>query len=72
MQVRGNIAAMFGQPAGQTLYKISPTIDSMNYLTDIPCGKCPVADKCCPGGLISPVTCQYMKDWLAMPDQELF
>lgn len=33
------------------------------YLS-IPCSVCPVADKCCEGGVISPAACEYMGQWL--------
>lgn len=29
-----------------------------------PCGICPLIDNCHPGGLIQPLTCVYMKEWL--------
>jgi len=31
---------------------------------NIPCSVCPVMDKCCEGGIISPSTCEYMTKWL--------
>ncbi|CAJ0963840.1 unnamed protein product, partial [Mesorhabditis belari] len=33
-------------------------------LVTIPCATCPVIDDCKPGHVISPATCQYMKDWI--------
>ncbi|XP_066911248.1 DNA-directed RNA polymerase III subunit RPC6-like [Clytia hemisphaerica] len=33
-------------------------------LMRVPCGVCPVAKNCYPGGAVSPQTCIYLKDWL--------
>lgn len=33
-------------------------------LTALPCGRCPVADRCRDGGPISPATCEYYDQWL--------
>jgi RNA polymerase Rpc34 subunit len=41
-----------------------------NYLTESPCGLCPVASRCCEGGVISPSTCLYMNNWLAANSEE--
>lgn len=30
----------------------------------VPCGVCPVASQCKPGGLVSPTTCEYLDKWL--------
>ena len=65
LQVRSSAAVLAGKSAKLT-YKISNPITPANYLTDVPCGKCPVADRCCVGGVISPETCSYMSGWLAM------
>lgn len=67
VKVRASVAAMAGQSASQKNYKICSQIEPANYLTDVPCGKCPVADRCCVGGVISPESCSYMRDWLSMP-----
>lgn len=37
---------------------------SGNPLMGIPCGACPVADRCCSVGPITPQKCQYYKEWL--------
>lgn len=34
-------------------------------LTDIPCGRCPVAKDCKDGGIINPKSCVYLDEWLA-------
>lgn len=36
----------------------------MDTLTAIPCGTCPVAKHCKPGGVVSPETCVYYATWL--------
>jgi DNA-directed RNA polymerase III subunit RPC6 len=35
-----------------------------NGLSQVPCGRCPVANECRIGGVISPETCEYMQKWL--------
>lgn len=39
-------------------------IDAAGY-TRVPCSVCPVFADCRPGGIISPATCSYFKDWLS-------
>jgi len=33
-------------------------------ISRVPCGVCPIISQCTPGGLVSPETCTYMKEWL--------
>ena len=40
-------------------------IPESSAFTAVPCGVCPVFTECTPGGLVSPETCEYMKEWLA-------
>jgi len=35
-----------------------------DHVTSTPCGVCPVAAKCEPGGLISPTSCIYISQWM--------
>ncbi|KAI8869440.1 hypothetical protein GQ42DRAFT_136035 [Ramicandelaber brevisporus] len=35
-------------------------------ITEMPCGKCPVYSKCGDDSLVSPVTCEYMANWLEL------
>ncbi|KAK6181593.1 hypothetical protein SNE40_009417 [Patella caerulea] len=47
------------------LYRsIKPLIETTGLMR-MPCGSCPVVDQCREGGVISPLTCVYMKDWLS-------
>jgi len=39
-------------------------VPPISPLTDLPCGSCPVFEKCSPGGLISPERCVYFDSWL--------
>ena len=34
------------------------------YMTQMPCGVCPLITQCHDGGVISPTTCVYMTEWL--------
>jgi DNA-directed RNA polymerase III subunit RPC6 len=47
-------------------YRPGLEVPSYNHLTETPCGVCPVVSQCSPGGLISPESCPYIKDWLAL------
>lgn len=57
---------------GKVMYKASKAVSTMNHLTGMPCGVCPVANQCHDNGVISPKTCIYMTQWLSMDDSELF
>ncbi|XP_078671611.1 DNA-directed RNA polymerase III subunit RPC6-like [Branchiostoma floridae x Branchiostoma belcheri] len=46
------------------LYRAVAPIMQPAGLMRIPCGVCPVFDRCHEGGAVSPSTCVYMKDWL--------
>jgi hypothetical protein len=43
--------------------RVRPTAHE-DHLTGVPCGVCPVFEKCVPGGVISPTTCVYFSTWL--------
>lgn len=47
-----------------TRWKVVNKVSCEQFLTRSVCGVCPVSDKCCIGGVISPTTCIYMDDWL--------
>ena len=38
---------------------------NLDYLTELPCGQCPVIQHCSEGGIISPSTCSYYSQWLS-------
>ncbi|XP_035233779.1 DNA-directed RNA polymerase III subunit RPC6-like, partial [Stegodyphus dumicola] len=49
---------------GENLYRvIKPLVHSCGLMR-VPCGVCPVHSECQEGGVISPSTCPYMKEWL--------
>lgn len=54
----------------ETRYKVSSPVTTLNALTDVPCGSCPVFDKCQEGNIISPQTCVYLTQWLHLKDVE--
>ncbi|KAJ1456088.1 RNA polymerase Rpc34 [Pelagophyceae sp. CCMP2097] len=45
-------------------YKVAKQSDDYNFLTEVPCGTCPVRKQCHEGGLISPTNCIYFDNWL--------
>ena len=47
------------------LYRaVDSTLAKGSSFVHTPCGICPLIDNCYPGGLIQPLTCVYMKEWL--------
>jgi len=46
------------------IYKLAKPVNSLNYLTSMPCGVCPVISQCVDGGVVSPATCVYYTQWL--------
>lgn len=42
-----------------------PPRSSISPLVSVPCAICPVVEDCRPGYVISPQSCDYMKNWLA-------
>ncbi|XP_067681256.1 DNA-directed RNA polymerase III subunit RPC6-like isoform X2 [Haliotis asinina] len=46
------------------LYRAVRPVIQPTGLVRIPCGTCPVFDQCHDGGMVSPQTCVYMKEWL--------
>lgn len=69
-EVQSAVVMLTGQAAGQTMYKVSRSVNPPNFFSEIPCGVCPVIDRCCEDGIISPRTCEYMQHWLQMQDVE--
>jgi len=57
--------------AGVVKYRVAKKITALNHLTEMPCGVCPVVEQCREGGVISPSSCVYMNDWLALDYQAL-
>lgn len=52
----------------ETVFKIATQAVHFNFVTDFPCGTCPVYEHCVPGGTVSPETCPYLNKWLKGAD----
>lgn len=48
---------------GRRYHAVQPGL-TVDALTAMPCGACPVTAQCEPGGVISPETCVYFTKWL--------
>eukprot|EP00596_Hydrurales_sp_CCMP1899_P002715 CAMPEP_0119035672 /NCGR_PEP_ID=MMETSP1177-20130426/2852_1 /TAXON_ID=2985 /ORGANISM="Ochromonas sp, Strain CCMP1899" /LENGTH=271 /DNA_ID=CAMNT_0006994297 /DNA_START=86 /DNA_END=898 /DNA_ORIENTATION=- len=49
-EVRTSVLSYTGHTGtGQTMYKVSKSINPPNFLTETPCGVCPVSSQCCEG-----------------------
>jgi hypothetical protein len=59
------VLMLTGHATAKKMYKVAKNLTAMSYLTETPCGVCPVKDLCREGGLISPVSCEYFNHWLA-------
>ena len=59
---------------GGTLYtlrrKSGISCFSSEFYVQVPCVSCPVRDRCAPGHVISPETCQFMNRWLGLSEIE--
>jgi len=53
-----------GDESSVKIYRSVKTLASTSAFVQTPCGVCPVITHCTIGGLISPKTCVYMKEWL--------
>jgi DNA-directed RNA polymerase III subunit RPC6 len=49
---------------GGTAYRAVRKSDTVNGLTESPCGRCPVFNLCKEGGPVSASNCKYFEDWL--------
>lgn len=58
-------------PDGFAYRALRPSLKSeddrqSNFLTEAPCGRCPVFDLCEEGGPVGPSNCEYFNDWLEL------
>ena len=68
-QVVKSVVMILHKSPALTYYKVSRPINPPNFLTDMPCGLCPVISRCSEDGIISPKTCEYLTQWLNAPDE---
>ncbi|TYZ61176.1 hypothetical protein PybrP1_012392 [[Pythium] brassicae (nom. inval.)] len=54
----------------ETKYKVSQEISTFNFLSETPCGVCPVFNQCQDGNVISPRSCLYITKWGELKDLE--
>lgn len=60
------IVAGAGESGQTKLFRaVNPIIQSTGLMR-MPCGSCPVFHNCYEGGVVSPTTCIYMKQWLQL------
>ncbi|KAJ1667815.1 34-kDa subunit of RNA polymerase III (C) [Coemansia sp. RSA 1813] len=53
------------RPKTDWMYRAVRVTARDSPFTDIPCGRCPVFDRCSSTGSITPAKCEYFKKWLA-------
>lgn len=58
-----------GHATSKKVYKACKPLYSnnrsnMDFLSQIPCGVCPLINNCSDHGIISPISCQYYSQWL--------
>ncbi|PIA17044.1 RNA polymerase Rpc34 [Coemansia reversa NRRL 1564] len=57
------LSARFGKT--DWMYRAQRISSKDSPLTDIPCGRCPVANRCSNTGSITPAKCEYFSQWLS-------
>lgn len=60
----GAEAAAASSREDKVVYRVCRQPAHYNYVSEIPCGSCPVQHQCHPGGTVSPEKCVYMDKWL--------
>lgn len=64
-EVSSAVVLMTGQSTARKRYKVCKSGGmGWEYLTETPCGRCPVLHQCSEGGIISPSSCEYYNEWL--------
>ncbi|KAJ2881801.1 34-kDa subunit of RNA polymerase III (C) [Coemansia aciculifera] len=61
----GRSAASAAKPKTDWMYRALRITNKDSPFTDIPCGRCPVYERCSDTGAITPAKCEYFKTWLA-------
>lgn len=51
-------------PDGSNVYRAIETLIPSSGLVQVPCGICPLIQRCNSSGLITPQVCNYMTEWL--------
>ncbi|XP_072025702.1 DNA-directed RNA polymerase III subunit RPC6-like [Amphiura filiformis] len=59
-----NIASNSNSSGQMKLFRALQPLTETAGIMRMPCGVCPVFDQCYEGGVVSPATCIYMKDWM--------
>jgi len=62
--VSDSSSATTSKDGQKKLYRSIKPLVSVPGLMRVPCGVCPVVRNCYPGGLVSPQSCIYLKEWL--------
>jgi len=59
------------QGGGKAAYSVRSQVNlsAFDSLETIPCLRCPVISRCCPGAEVSPETCKYLNTWLQLSDE---
>ncbi|GFY46929.1 DNA-directed RNA polymerase III subunit RPC6 [Trichonephila inaurata madagascariensis] len=57
-------SSVSNEEESENIYGVIKPLISDCGLMRVPCGVCPVHNECRDGGIISPTTCPYMKEWL--------
>ncbi|CAL1298514.1 unnamed protein product [Larinioides sclopetarius] len=63
-KVEKSVISTSSEDGSEKVYGVIKPLISNCGLMRVPCGVCPVHNECRDGGIISPTTCPYMKEWL--------
>jgi len=69
-EIQGSVLLLTGHSGMKKMYKACKPLyngsrSALDYLTEVPCGVCPVANQCTAVGIISPSNCLYYTQWLS-------
>lgn len=67
-QIQSSVLLLTGHSGMKKMYKAckplySGSRSALDYLTEVPCGVCPVSSQCTAVGIISPDNCLYFAQW---------
>ena len=68
--MQSSVLLLTGYATAKKMYKVSKNMNPPDHLTEVPCGVCPVISQCTEGGVISPITCVYLTQWLDMSPED--
>mmetsp|Transcript_3882 Transcript_3882/g.5337 ORF Transcript_3882/g.5337 Transcript_3882/m.5337 type:complete len:307 (+) Transcript_3882:18-938(+) len=70
--VQSSVLLYTGYAATKKMFKVGKSMNPPDFLTEVPCGVCPIISQCSEGGVISPTSCRYLTHWLEMQPEDMY